>query len=127
MEFKDLIAKVKNDEMKLRWNLSPQTYADGISGVEITSQADIDRLYKQMKEKAGCYFLIDVWNMKANLAVACNKEDGSGSVEVIENHPVPYNLLVKAVEKQGGAINISGMYAIDDKIRHILKKALGEE
>ena len=124
MKFKEIIEKVKSGEIKLRWDLTPQRYTERISGVEMSSQKDIEEMYQRIEEKTGCYFYVDVWDMRAQLFLACNNEKGNGKAEVVEGAPVSNDILVQAIEEAGGAINRSGWYPINDKIKKILKKAL---
>ena len=107
--------------------MTPQKYAAGIGGVELSSQEDIKRMRELIASKAGCFFYVDVWNMSAQLALACNKETGEGTGEVIENAPVPEKVLTHAIEKAGGAVNRSGWYPINEEIKGILIPLFNEK
>ena len=125
MKFEEIIEKVKNKEITLRWDLTPQKYSAGIEEVEISSQEDIDKLQKIIALRTGCYFYIDVWDMKARLFLACNDKEGNSKAEAVENIPlsISYEDLINAVEEAGGAINRSGWYPINDKIEALLKES----
>lgn len=125
MKFEEIIEKVKNKEITLRWDLTPQKYSAGIEEVEISSQEDIDKLQKIIASRTGCYFYIDVWDMKAQLFLACNDKEGNSKAEAVENIPpsISYEDLLGAVEEAGGAINRSGWYPINNKIETLLKES----
>ena len=126
MKFEEIIEKVKDKEINLKWDLTPQKYSAGIEEVEISSQEDINRLQEIIASRTGCYFYIDVWDMKAQLFLACNDKEGNSKAESVENVPltISYKDLISAVEEAGGAINHSGWYPINSKIETLLKEAL---
>ena len=77
-----------------------------------------------LKERAGYYFYIDVWNCRARLCIMHDLETGSATSESVDID-MPDEMLMNAVYEQGGAINWSGHYAINDEIRERLQQVIG--
>ncbi|NIA09614.1 MAG: hypothetical protein GWP10_07770 [Nitrospiraceae bacterium] len=105
-------------------DMTPQSSMAGIDGATITSKEDLDRINQLLKDRAGYYFYIDVWNCRAQLHIMHTRETGnatSGAVEI----DIPDEMIMDAIHEQGGAINWSGHYAISDGIRERLQQAMG--
>ena len=116
MTVEDLDEKTRRN---ILWDLSPQDAA--FKGVEIKDEEDIKKVKKVLEERVGrFYFYISVWNCQASLMLAEEKPDWSVTSTEIEG--VPNNLLEDAVYEQGGALNISGQYAISEEIEDWLRK-----
>ncbi|MGE5444549.1 MAG: DVU0772 family protein [Ignavibacteriales bacterium] len=111
----------KDIELRKRilWHMTPQ---ENFSEVEIKSQEDLKKAQRDAEARAGYYFFIDVWDMAPRLCLFENRPDGSG--EVVGIVEAPERMLDKAIEEAGGAINISGHYPINRKIRNWLMKKL---
>jgi hypothetical protein len=108
---------------QLRWDLTPQTASVGNHGsYEITCQGDIDRLNELLKEKAGYYFYVNVWDCQARLALMYNNSGGGGRSDIIDFESP---LLEKAVYQAGGMINLSGWYPLNKQLKTLLQKKLG--
>jgi hypothetical protein len=105
---------------QIRWRAKPKDF--DLSGFEIRSQADIDRLHKAFEAQASYYFYVSVWNCQACLALMQNKPDGTATSQVIEDFDSP--LLYRAVEQVGGRINMSGHYPLSRRLEQMLKKRL---
>ena len=112
MKFKEAIKK------GIRWDLTPELSA---INEMIESQEDLDRVNKRIKEQAGYYFYIDIWNCSPSLAIGENDETGGGSSHIIEDPPITEEEMVAAVEDAGGAINMSGWYPISQEVEDRLK------
>ena len=119
----DDIRKIKD---QIHWNMTPQSSMAGIDGVTITSKEGFDRIHALLEERAGYYFYIDVWNLHARLCIMHHKEDGSATSEAVDiDIPDLDEMIGEAIYEQGGAINLSGHYAISDEIRMHLQQAIG--
>lgn len=105
---------------QIRWGAKPQDF--DLSGFEIRSQADIDRINKLLEAQKGYYFYVDVWNCQARLALMHNKPDGTAASQIVEGFDSP--LLYRAVEQAGGWINMSGHYPLSRRLEQMLKKRL---
>lgn len=121
---------MKADELKeflrektIRWDMTPKSAREGIDGAKITSEEEFKRLEEKIEERVGVYFYIDVWDMKAELGAFENKKHG-GTSRIIEDPDeigITEDMLEKAVDDHGGAVNISGHYPINNKIKDRLK------
>jgi hypothetical protein len=109
---------------KIRWDLTPQKYIEGLNAVEIKSQEDIEKLNRLFRERAGKFFYIDVWNCTPRLFIMDNDEEGVGMAEIVEQDIITVDEMIEAVEEAGGSITISGHYPINKKIEEKLKKFL---
>lgn len=117
MEFKTLEdAKQVLDE--IRWELTPQ---------EVTLQTrkafgEPEKYRKIFEEIRGYYFCISVWGCKADLALVDHVVN-FGNIHILETD-IPDEILEKAVFEQGGSMLISGLYAIDDTIKQMIRERL---
>ncbi len=82
---------------------------------------DLERMVSELEALVEYYFIIDVHDCQAFLCLM-RKDKKIGIVEEI-----PRKLLLKAIKGEGGAINMSGQYPIDDKVREWLKNQLQKE
>ena len=112
MKFKEAIKK------GIRWDLTPELSA---INEMIESQEDMDRIKKRIKEQAGFYFYIDVWDCSASLAICENDEQGGDISHIIEDPPITEEEMADAVEEAGGAINMSGWYPISPQVEDRLR------
>lgn len=100
----------------IRWDLTPEKI---FAPREMRSEADLERIEQENREQAGYYFYIDVWNMKASLALMHVKPDGSmTSVRLLTFWE---EALIKAVEEAEGAINLSGHYPVNAQIKKMIR------
>jgi hypothetical protein len=111
---------------KIRWDLTPQKYIEGVNTIEIESQEDIERLNRLLKERVGKYFYIDVWNCTPRLFVMDNDRNGVGIAEIVEQDIISKDEMIEAVEEAGGSVTMSGHYPINKKIEEKLKKFLSK-
>jgi len=109
---------------RIHWGMTPMSYAEGIDGVFIKDKEGLDRLRDMLKERAGYYFYIDVWNCNASLHIMKNAVDGTATSEAVEGIDIPDEMLNAAINEQGGMINLSGHYAIGDEIEKLLRRAI---
>jgi len=111
-------------DKKLRWDLTPQTANPPI---EIRTQEDLRRAVEITRSHAGAYFYINVWNCQAPLALMELDEKGNGQSWIIKQTIISDDELEEAVWDQGGAINLSGHYALptylQERIRNLLEEA----
>jgi len=115
---------MKLEELKgkrIVWDATPQSEGGTI---EIRGQEEYDRFIQRLKERAGYYFYVNVWNCTAKLAVMHQRGDGSATSDFVETDIVTDDDLVDAIEQAGGAINISGQYPASMTILKKLKAAL---
>ena len=117
----DDIRKIRD---QIHWQMTPQSSMAGIDGATITSKEDLDRVHALLKERAGYYFYIDVWNCRARLCIMHALETGSATSESVDID-MPDEMLMEAIYDQGGAVNLSEHYAISDEIRKRLQQAIG--
>lgn len=75
-----------------------------------------------VEKMRGYYFCIDVWGCKANLALVDHVVN-FGNTHILETD-IPDEILEKAVFEQGGSMLISGLYAIDDTIKQMIRERL---
>lgn len=99
-----------------RPDLNPQNA--NVDGMIISSKEDFERVQKRLKELAGTYLFIDVWNCQARLMAMENKENGNGKTMTIEDWQdyLTEEDLVHAIEEHGGYVNMSGHYPISGSI-----------
>ena len=118
---------MKIEELKSKgiiWGMTPQNDPSNGS-MAINSQADIERLQRKLKAAKGIYFIIDVWDCNASLAICENTADGRGRIERVQQDCITDDELEDAVYDAGGAINLSGWYPITPGIGEKLKAFLG--
>ena len=120
------LSEIREIRNRIHWGMTPMSYASGINDVTIASKEDIDAVHERLKERAGYYFYIDVWNCAASLHIMKNNADGSATSEAAEGIDIPEDMISAALEDQGGMINLSGHYAISDEIEKFLRGRLDE-
>ncbi|MFZ5501786.1 MAG: hypothetical protein ACOY58_07760 [Candidatus Micrarchaeota archaeon] len=94
---------------RLLWGMTPQR---AFQMVEILAQEDIEREKERQRELTGAWFYINVWNCQAQLLLYEQEEKGTGQTYPIEDSPFTSEELEQALWDQGGAINMSGWYAL---------------
>ena len=105
-------------------NLTP---AEAFASQEIRRPEDMERIREKSLRLAGAsYFFVDCWNLQAHLALMQFDEGGhscrSTQISVVEMDGlgISAEMLPRAVDLAGGAINMSGHYPISDEIRERL-------
>lgn len=113
-------------DKKIHWDMTPQSAREGIDGVEISSNEELEEINRKIEERIGIYFYVDVWDMKPRLAVFENKKHGGTSrvIEDVDVLGITEELLEKAIHDHGGALNISGHYPVNEEIKNVLKDFL---
>ena len=101
---------------KILWDLTPQ---------EVTVRTrkafgDPEKYREMFEEMRGYYFCISVWGCKAELALVDHVEH-FGETHILGTE-IPESILEKAVFEQGGSMLISGLYAIDDTIKNLIRE-----
>ena len=103
----DDIRKIKD---RIHLDMTPQSSMAGIDGVTIASKEDLDRINQLLKDRAGYYFYIDC---RAQLHIMHTLETGSATSEAVDID-IPDEMVMDVIHEQGGAVNLSGHYAISD-------------
>ncbi|MCL6638956.1 MAG: hypothetical protein K6T80_04635 [Firmicutes bacterium] len=83
---------------------------------------DVNKESLSLKRDAFFAFVIDVWEGRPQLVLYTVKRNGSTTDE-LEINP-PREMLVKAVEEQGGSLKRSCLYNINAEIRGWIEKNL---
>lgn len=123
MKFSDI---VDNEEIRagLRWD-NPERYYEPVC---IRSDDDMKKYENRLREQAGYYIVIDVWNMQPRLGLMHILENGDSRVEKIEFEPDISNSIEKlmedAVEQAGGSLSRSGQYPLSPMLREYLRNTL---
>jgi len=124
VKFEDIIASEEILD-HLRWDMTPERY---MAPRKVTGDEDLTRYVQELREQAGYYFYVDVWNCQAHLALMHVKEDGSGWPELVnvddELAGEVEKLIHGAVEIAGGAVNIGGHYPLSPMLTRFLKNDL---
>jgi len=115
---------MKIEREKIDWKKDPQ---DSFGTREITSQEGLEEYQRKSEETDEYYFYVDVWNIKARLGVM-HDEGATAKSEVVdeEEYGLTKEELEDAVESQGGTINMSGHYALTQKLKEKVKSELEE-
>lgn len=123
-ELKDFV-----EDKTIHWDMTPQSAREGVDGVEIISKEELEELNKKIEERIGVYFYVDVWNMNARLGIFENKKHGGTSrvIENFDNLEISEDMLEGCIHDVGGALNISGHYPINEKVKEKLKDHLVED
>lgn len=106
-------------ELTIRINLdvTPQVMCEP---VQITSQAQYERYKEQQRQLIGVAFpYIDVFNLSPQLRFAMFLDDGKMETRAINERGLGLtdDDLIEAIETHGGAINMSGWYAVNGQIK----------
>ena len=104
---------VKKIEAQIRWDLTP---LEVLNPLKAQSKGE--------KVKGGYLFYIDVWGCKASLGIIDNNTLNPTSYILLTD--IPEKMLSEAVFEQGGALIVSGYYAINKKIEEWIKNRLKE-
>lgn len=104
---------------QILWDLTPQ---------QVTLQlrkafADLEKNQELFESMRGYYFCINVWGCKAHLAIVDHVEN-FGEPYILEDTGISEDILEKAVFEQGGSMLISGLYAIDDTIKKMIREKI---
>jgi len=87
---------IRNIMDQIHLDMTPQSSMAGIDGVTITSKEDLDRTNQLLKDRAGYYFYIDVWNCRAQLHIMHTLETGSAIPESVEID-IPDEMIMEAI------------------------------
>ncbi len=103
---------------QILWDLTPQ---------KVTVQTrkafgDPEKYGEMFEEMRGYYFCISVWGCKAELTLVDHVQN-FGDTYILETD-IPDEILERAVFEQGGSMLISGLYAIDDTIRNLIRERI---
>jgi len=108
---------------KIHWGMTPQ---EAIIVGEIKTQEDLERIQQKVRSMAGAYFYINVWNCQVQLSLMQMNETVTGRSERIGQVLITDEELEQAICAQGGAINMSGHYAMPLPLQERIKTYLGE-
>lgn len=93
---------------------------------EAKTEEDLRRFEEWLKRISGKYLTISVWNCRATLIIEEAHEDGSVEAYIVEDSDEIEDELIRAVEEQGGAINISGFYSPTARLLEVIKSWGGQ-
>ncbi len=105
---------------KINWEMKPRPRVQ--RSVNETEQQMGD-LSRQLREREGFYFYIEVIYGQAVVFLYENYPDGSGKY-IAEITDVPQEMLKKAVEESGGSLEQHGKYPLNDEVKNWLRKEL---
>ena len=74
------------------------------------------------ERRQGYAFVVDVSDCVPRLAIYMMKERLSKTQTMQQKHQPPQEMLLKAVEEQGGDIKVDCLYNINGEIKHWLEK-----
>ncbi len=114
-----------NQEIKknLRWDLTPEKVFARPG--RFRSKEDLNRIIKEHESMAGYYFYIHVWDFQAKLALMHIRPNGSGTSQVLETSEEFKDAFIEAIQDHGGAINRSGHYPINKRVRDMIQFFIG--
>ena len=107
---------------KINWDMKPRPKVQ--RSVNETEQQMGD-LSRQLREREGFYFYIEVIYGQAVVFLYENYPDGSGKY-IAEITDVPQDMLNKAVEEAGGSLEQHGKYPLNEDIKNWLRNKLSE-
>ncbi|MER3445621.1 MAG: hypothetical protein C4291_01765 [Candidatus Dadabacteria bacterium] len=120
MKTLDDIRQDKALQSQIYWDMKPR---ERIRRTETETQGEAEQITKQLQDRVGYYFYIDVRNLQPALYLYENYPDGSGRF-VAEITEIPEQMLREAVREAGGGIETDGRYPIDDSIKAWLRNQL---
>jgi hypothetical protein len=115
MKFEELKGK------KIRWDLNPQNV---VVFDKARSENDLDQMKKKIREQAGFFFYIDVYEPYPRLVIAESDENGGVKHHMIEDPPITKEIMIRAIENFTGDLKMPGCYPIDDEIEEKLMAEL---
>jgi hypothetical protein len=74
------IQELRKIEDNIHWDMTPQSYNEGINGVSVNTKEEMDIIKSILKDRAGYFFFINVSNMTPRLCIMYNDENGTGKV-----------------------------------------------
>ncbi len=120
MKTLDDIRQDKSLQSQIHWDMKPR---ERIRRTGMETQEEAEQITKQLQERVGYYFYIDVRNLQPALYLYENYPDGSGRF-VVEVTEIPEQMLREAVHEAGGNMRTDGRYPIDDSIKAWLKNQM---
>lgn len=112
--------RVSSGDLTIRWDLTPEKALGG--QFVIRSPGDLERYKAAHISRMGHYFYIDVWDWRARVFLMEVGENTASVVGFVDE--IPEELAAQAVEEVGRAINMSGHYPVNEKVRKWLESAL---
>jgi hypothetical protein len=103
------------EAVRIDWEATPQSVLGPQSA--ITSQEDFERSQRALRDDVGrAYFFVNVYDMRADLALMRCTRPGRWETEIIpqELSPLLEEDLERAIEEAGGALTSSGHYPLSD-------------
>lgn len=107
---------------KINWDMKPRPKVQRSVNETEEQMGDLSR---QLREREGFYFYIEVIYGQAVVFLYENYPDGSGRY-IAEITNVPQDMLKKAVEESGGSLDQHGKYPLNEDIKNWLRSKLSE-
>lgn len=107
---------------KINWDMKPRPKVQRSVNETEEQMGDLSR---QLREREGFYFYIEVIYGQAVVFLYENYPDGSGRY-IAEITDVPQDMLKKAVEESGGSLDQHGKYPLNEDIKNWLRSKLSE-
>lgn len=104
----------------IRWDLKPR---ERLNRSKVESEEQMKVISKQLKDRVGFFFYIEVINGFLVVFLYENYPDGSGRY-IAEITDAPEDMLIEAIEEAGGSREQDGRYPINSKVRVWLEQQL---
>lgn len=117
------LVDIKNDKpliSQVNWDMKPR---ERIRRTGNETKEEMEEIERQLQERVGYFFFIEVRNHQTAFYLYENYPDGSGKfiAEIIE---ISEQMLNEAVIEAGGNIKTDGRYPMNDSIKTWLKNQL---
>src|SRR5581483_475936 len=120
MKTLDDIRQDKSLQSQIHWDMKPR---ERIRRTGMETQEEAEQITKQLQERVGYYFYIDVRNLQPALYLYENYPDVSGRF-VAEVTEIPEQMLYGAGQEACGRMETDGGYPIDASIKAWLKNQM---
>jgi len=119
------LVDIKNDKpliSQVNWDMKPR---ERIRRTGSETREEMEEIERQLQERVGYFFFIEVTNHQTALYLYENYPDGSGKfiAEIIE---IPEHMIQEAIKEAGGNIKTDGRYPINDSIKSWLINQLAD-
>jgi|GEM_PF-3170280 len=118
----DEIRNEKELLSKIDWEMKPRPRMQRTTN---ETEEEMAKLSKQLQERVGFYFFIEVIFGQPAVFLYENYPDGSGRY-LAEITVVPDNMLADAVTEAGGSMEKNGRYPLNETVKSWLKNELGK-
>jgi len=119
------LVDIKNDKPlipQVNWDMKPR---EKIRRTGNETKEEMEEIERQLQERVGYFFFIEVRNHQTALYFYENYPDGSGKfiAEIIE---ISEHMIQEAVKEAGGNSKTDGRYPMNDSIKSWLKNQLAD-